>query len=320
MKAVYGPRGGDVGEHLADRYGVEVKAVTPLDHGVFRVALAGGGDWVARVFLPGRTASRVHHDANLLAWLEEQSIRAERLATVDAVSDLNGFPVLVTWYIEGRQPGKTKRDLVAVADMLGRLQVARTPAGLLEGGSLHHVPGYEGLPAQDLRLARDLLDDIAPDQPGRARDAVSALREALAEADELRDLPVALIHPDPALVNQILDSDRMVHLIDWAGAGVGPRLYPIAQVLDQSATARGYDPGRLNAAVAAYSRHVTLTEVEVARLGAASRIRILWLAAWNVWTQIARGRQLQGGEWWLARAVLSQGRTAPEIEQAFSRV
>ena len=121
------------------------------------------------------------------------------------------------------------------------------------------------------------------------------------------------------MVNQVLDADRQVHLIDWAGAGVGPRLYSIAQVLDQSATRKGYDASKLAAAVAAFSAHVGLETHEIERLGAASRIRLLWRAAWNLWVTVIRGKALEGNEWWLLRAIRTRGETAPEIIEAFER-
>ncbi|MBJ40025.1 MAG: hypothetical protein CMD83_16435 [Gammaproteobacteria bacterium] len=118
------------------------------------------------------------------------------------------------------------------------------------------------------------------------------------------------------MVNQVLDADRQVHLIDWAGAGVGTRPYSIAKVLDQSATRKGYDASKL---AAAFSVHVGLENHEIERLGAASRIRLLWRAAWNLWVTVIRGKALEGNEWWLLRAIRTRGETAPEIIEAFER-
>ena len=119
-------------------------------------------------------------------------------------------------------------------------------------------------------------------------------------------------------MNQIRHTGGAVQQIDWGGAGVGPRLYPLAQLLDQCATTTGYDRGRLDAAIAAYSRHLSLSPGEVSRLGAASNIRIFWLAAWNAWTRVVRGKPLRGDEWWLARAVSRSGESAREITEAFT--
>ena len=319
MRAVYGPRGAeDIATHLSASYGVEVSGTEPLDNGVFRVERADQEDWVARVFLPERGESRVRHDADLLRTLENEGLPAERLAAEEPVTLMGDRPVLVTRFIPGKNPGKSKRDLVAVADTLGRL-LTLAPPSTDPGGSLHHVPGYEGLPSEDLRLAADLLDDLDPADVGKGREVFAALREVVEGADDLSDLPRGLIHPDPAAVNQILSADKTVQLIDWSGAGVGPRLYSIAQVLDQSATAKGHDRTKLAAAVAAFSAHVTLTEDEVTRLGAASRIRILWLAAWNLWVKVVRGKPLEGTEWWLLRAVHMPAGTAPEIVDAFQQ-
>lgn len=319
MRAVYGPRGTDnLTAHLETRYGVDIVGIRALDNGVWRVQRAGGDDWVARVFLPGRGEDRVRHDAALLHKLEAEGLAAERLATDSAVSTMGEHPVLVTKFIQGKTPGKSKRDLVAAARTLGRLlEVEHRP--LLPGGALHHVPGYEGLPAEDLRLSADLLDDLDPDALGKGRASFDALRDAVAGADDLSGLPQGLIHPDLATVNQILDGNRQVHLIDWSGAGVGPRLYSIAQVLDQSVTRKGYDRGKLDAAVAAFSAHVELESGEINRLGAAARIRVLWVAAWNLWVKVSRGKRLEGNEWWLLRAIHTRGDTAPEIIEAFEQ-
>ena len=57
--------------------------------------------------------------------------------------------------------------------------------------------------------------------------------------------------------------------------------------------------------------------VAAARLGAAARIRVLWLAAWNLWVKVVRGKRLDGTEWWLRRAIHMRADTAPEIAAAF---
>ena len=122
MRAVFGPRDeAHLAGHLSDSYGIEVADTRALDHGVWRIVRADGADWVARLFLPGRGEARVRHDAALLARLEAEDVAAERPAADDAVTMLGEHPVLVTRFIDGRTPGKSKRDLVSVADTLGRL-------------------------------------------------------------------------------------------------------------------------------------------------------------------------------------------------------
>jgi hypothetical protein len=45
-----------------------------------------------------------------------------------------------------------------------------------DGGSLHHMPGFEGLPGEDIRLAHAILGGIEPKLPGKNREAFDSLR------------------------------------------------------------------------------------------------------------------------------------------------
>src|SRR5512140_573330 len=63
------------------------------------------------------------------------------------------------------------------------------------------------------------------------RSQLEALEAAVAVAQDGSDLPSALIHPDCQLSNAIRDPRGRISLIDWEGAGVGPRLWPLGLLL-----------------------------------------------------------------------------------------
>lgn len=303
MRLVYTARGVDtLPAHMEEVYGVAVSDVTSLDVGVYRLDRADGPPWVARVFIPERTVQRVEGDAELLDFLAERQFPSERTAVHDPVSMLDDQPVLLTEFVEGKVPGKSKRTLGLIGDLLGRLHAMSTD-GLSDrpGGSLHHVPGFEGLPGQDLQLADALLADISERIPSRRRVAFDQLRAAVAGADDCGDLPQSLVHPDPVLKNMIARRDNPITLVDWAGAGRGPRVVSLAQFLGVALTTSGWDRSKLSTIADAYGAHVKLSPDEIDRIGAAMRIRPMWLAAWNYWTKTVTGKPPKGDEWWLRR-------------------
>jgi len=70
-------------------------------------------------------------------------------------------------------------------------------------------------------------------------------------------------------------------LVDWAGAGRGPRLWSLAFLLFTEAAK---EPRRAGAVLLGYREHVTLEAEELDRLGAVARSRPLILSAWSVCT------------------------------------
>jgi Ser/Thr protein kinase RdoA (MazF antagonist) len=319
MRLVYTPRGEDaLPTHVEDVYGVPVKAVTPLDMGVYRLDREGCPPWVARVFIPERTRGRVEADAELLDFLAEHDFPSERTAVPNPVSMLDEQPVLLTEFVEGKVPAKSQRAIRIVGDSLGRLH-AMPIDGLSErqGGSLHHVPGFEGLPGKDLELAEALLADIDDRIPSRARAGFERLREAVDAADDCSDLPRSLVHPDPVLKNMIANRADAITFVDWSGAGSGPRVVSLAQFIPVARTTKGWDRTKLGVIADAYRAHVTLTPEEIDRIGAAMRIRHIWLAAWNYWTRTMRGNPPKGDEWWLRRVSYSDPSLSVVMHSAF---
>jgi len=96
------------------------------------------------------------------------------------------------------------------------------------------------------------------------------------EGDDGRGLPEAFLHPDPVRNNVIVTPGGPV-LVDWAGAGRGPRLASLAGLLHT------VGPEHAGDALAGYRRHTELTTEELGRLEGVLWIRPLWLAAWQCW-------------------------------------
>jgi Ser/Thr protein kinase RdoA (MazF antagonist) len=256
----------------------------------------------------------------VLRLVEDEGLPAERLAAPEPVSTLDGQTVLVTEFVAGTAPRPSYRMLAGVADVLGRLHALPDGGGRTgrAGGSLHHIPAYEGLPGRDLALAAAFLDDIADRIPDALRPPFERLRRAVATADDCADLPHALVHPDPVPVNVVATADRRMVLVDWTGAGRGPRIVSLASLLSATRARGSWDGAKVAAVAAAYGPHVQLTADEIDRLGAAVRLRRLWLAAWNYWTHTVRGRPPAGDEWWIPRDPAVEDALVPVARAAFT--
>jgi Ser/Thr protein kinase RdoA (MazF antagonist) len=123
-----------------------------------------------------------------------------------------------------------------------------------------------------------MLAEVAPSIRDAERAAFDALRAEVATLDAADGLPEGLIHPDFVLANVVATPDGMV-LVDWAGTGRGPRLWPLAFLLYAEATK---DPRRAGAVLLGYREHVALEAEELDRLAAVARARPLVLSAWAV--------------------------------------
>jgi Ser/Thr protein kinase RdoA (MazF antagonist) len=259
--------------HLASAYGVKVKKVSQLqkgNHGVHRVDLAGGGSWVVRLFPSDRPIADVKGDAAVLRFLEKSDFPAERSA--GDVSVHEGQGVLVTEYIKGSKPKIDTATQSRLGDLLGRLhsmkgvpKPVRRPAGALHLYTVDHAVRSE------IDTARAALEAGA----FRGTDkAWERLRAALASADDFSSLPTALIHPDPASVNAIL-SGGQIRLIDWSGAGYGPRVLGLGLLLSAASSGKTFKREWVDAIMNAYSAHVSLQKKELQGLEAAIEHRLL---------------------------------------------
>jgi Ser/Thr protein kinase RdoA (MazF antagonist) len=273
--------------HLQTRYGITVTAMTELDLGVWRVGRSEGPDWVARWFPARRPAEAVTGDAEILRYLAAEEFPAERCAADEPVSVLRGGSVLVTEWAEP-VPRQQRRDAIRAAGglshlgaLLGRLHtLPASSAGAVArpGGAWHHLA--DGRPSAEIAAAGRMLAAAAPLFPGAERAAFDALQAEVAALDAAEGLPEALIHPDFVLANVVATPGGMV-LVDWAGAGRGPRLWSLAFLLYAEAAK---DPRRVSAVLAGYREHVTLEAEELDRLAAVARARPLILSAWSVCT------------------------------------
>jgi len=272
--------------HLADHYGVQVDAMTDLDVGVWRVGRADGPDWVARWFPARRPAETVAGDAEILAYLAAHDFPAERCATPEPVSVLDGRPVLVTEWAEP-VPREHRREAIRGAgglrrlgELLGRLHTLPPGTGAVArpGGSWHHLA--DGLPSAEITAASRMLAAAGHLFPDGERVAYDALCAEVAGLDAAEGLPEALTHPDFVLANVVATPADIV-LVDWAAAGRGPRLWSLAFLLYAEGAK---DPRRVDGVLSGYRQHVTPTGEELDRLAAIARARPLVLTAWAVCT------------------------------------
>jgi len=290
IKEVYHrPGGAALPAHLEDHYGIRVTGTARLTEGVFRVDHDAGPPWVARIMLASRPVSRTEEDAGILRFLARREYPAERCAVASPVTQLDGRAVLVTGYLPGKHPSGSPAVWRRLGSLLGRLHTlpaepgpARRPAG-----SLHHLPQYEGPPGEDLAAAAALLADLDGRVPAEHRQLYELITELLPEGDDAKGLPEAFVHPDPVRNNVVVTPGGPV-LLDWAGAGTGPRLASLAGLLHSAG------PRHTPEALAGYREHVELTTEELGRLEGVLWIRILWLSAWQCWLACVSAKVHQG--------------------------
>jgi Ser/Thr protein kinase RdoA (MazF antagonist) len=306
--------------HLERHYGIRILGLNRLERGVYRVDRQEGKSWVARVFPAERPVELVQGDADVLRFLEEHGFPAERCARPDPVSAPGGRGVLVTEYLEGTGAEPNPPTLRALGELLGRLNTLPAGSGGVarEAGSLHHYSVRGGRPRVELNIAVSWLDEVEKMVPEQNRTLLESLREQVVRDDDYSSLPESLIHPDPVLKNAIATPDANLVLIDWTGAGRGPRLASLAVLLWSGALKEGgWSPERVDAMVAGYRSHVQLQEKELARLADVMRIRPLIFACWRYRHAIKSGKQPDGTEWWwpsntLVEAVAARARAAFE--------
>jgi Ser/Thr protein kinase RdoA (MazF antagonist) len=270
--------------HLETRYGIEVLGLSELDAGVFRVERPHGPAWVARRFPALRSVEAVAADAAILRFLAEHDYPAERTATTEPLSVLDGQAVLVTEYVDPvprAQRRAAVRDaggLRRLGELLGRLHtLPEGPEALSRpGGAWHHLA--DGGPRAEIDAAGTLLTRtdgfVAADQ----RRLYDALRAEVDTLDDGAGLPQALVHPDFVLANVVVSPDQGMVLVDWAGAGRGPRVWPLAWLLFAEGAK---DLRRIDLIAAGYRRHVDLEPEELSRLEALARVRWVILKSWE---------------------------------------
>lgn len=297
-------------EHLTARYGVAVKKLKQLDAGVYRVDRADGSSWIARVFPPSRALASTKADATLLAFLAKHEFPAERLADERPVSVVDDHAVLVTEFCKGKTPGATAAVGTWLGDALGRLHalpISKAPKRV--GGGWHGLSLDGGGRAVDVAILSDLLADlrrlVKPDQ----RKDVDALQGALSALDLCEGLPQALVHVDFGGPNVLKSADGTFTVIDWTGAGRGPRMQSVAGSLGN------LPPTAMRAAIKAYRHHVEPTAEELDRLDGTVITHKLVLACWAAAVMPA---QLPGIAAQLPQAGPAMKKRATAIRKAFA--
>jgi Ser/Thr protein kinase RdoA (MazF antagonist) len=274
-----------IAAHLRDSFGIEVSGLRQMDLGVFHVRRADGPDWVARVFPPIRPYSATAGDAEILQALAEQGFASERAAVPDPISVLDGHSVLVTEFAAG-VAGPERRAVISqlggmrrLGDLLGQLHaMPRADVGALgrPGGAWHTL--VDGSPQDELSAIRDLLEDRAEIAPASERAACDALRREVDGLDAGAGLPEALLHPDFAVPNVVAVPEQGMVLIDWTGAGRGPRAWSLAWFLYTGAARNVL---RVDLIAAGYQQHIRLEQEELERLEPMIRARPVVLTAWS---------------------------------------
>jgi Ser/Thr protein kinase RdoA (MazF antagonist) len=175
--------GARVRAHLEAEYGIRVSKISELDQGVFRVGQRDGSAWVARIFPLERPVPAAEGDAEILRFVTGHGFRAERPASPEPVSELDGQAVLITEYVDGVPRGPQRVEVIrrfggfwTLGVMLGELHTlpgTDAPGAITRpGGAWHHLA--EGLPRDEITAAARILDDAgdgltADDRKAHAR-------------------------------------------------------------------------------------------------------------------------------------------------------
>jgi methyltransferase (TIGR00027 family) len=293
--------GDELADHLAGTYGVAVRRTRQLDLGVHRVDRVDGSAWIARVFPAVRTRAAVEAEASLLEGLAAGGYPAEQRAADEPVSVHAGQPVLVTGFLPGAQAPATVATYRSLGELLGRLHTMDPPAGAPPAGGAWHHLALDCSPADEIAATADLLGHAGRGVPVDEQHLLAELTGAVAGAETYRDLPSALVHPDPVPRNLRRGPDGIDRLVDWTGSGVGPRLASLGCLLWAAAAA---GDTHVRAALWAYRDRVTLQPDELEGLAGALRTRPLVLACWNFATRRSALNEAVG--WWRQQAAMAE--------------
>lgn len=274
-------RNGRLKAHIEATYDVAVARITAFDEGTHRLELADGARWVARVFGPERPLKAAQADARVLRRLERGGFPAERCAHRDPVSVCDGHAVLVTGFVNGTRANGGGRTYAILGALLGRMH-ARAAEDLHPGGAWHHLA--TGTPADEVAAAAAMLDEAVADVGVRELALLDRLRDEVERTDDCHDLPHCFVHPDFVPANAIATPEDWRVIVDWTGAGRGPRLWSLGFTLWAAGAAH---PKLIGSVVSRYTRHTQLEPPELEGLAAAIRARPLMLECWSV----CRGRR-----------------------------
>ncbi len=277
--------------HLEAHATSKVLSVARLDLNVFRVNLEDNVTVVARVFPSREAYVAVSALSSTLQHLAAHDYPAERLAT-EAVApvteldeNLGGGCVLVTSFVSGTRPERNRVTFHKLGELLGRLHAIPVPDGAAKGGAWHHLSPGGGI-HDECEAAMRMLNMAPHGDPrsvARLRDELRHVQRAFAA--EERNLPAALVHPDFVPANVIVrdggggNGDEWA-VVDWAGAGVGPRILSLGFLLGVGAVR-----GKLilvQAVMKGYAVHARLEAAELRVLREAAYARFLTMGCWEV--------------------------------------
>jgi Ser/Thr protein kinase RdoA (MazF antagonist) len=246
---------------------------------------------VARVFPAERRIDEARQDADILRFLAVNDIRAERCAHAEPVSVLHDQSVLVTEEVPGlsARTDTSARTLSRLGDTLGRLHAlpGGEDATRREAGAWHHISVNGGGLRADVQSLLPLLAEAEARLTAEDDASFRFVLDTLRGVDGCADLPQALIHSDPCGANAVIAPDGAPVLVDWTGAGRGPRALSLgALIAGAFDRCRGIqqaaDLSRVDAIIAGYRTHVRLTQAESARLAAAITGGCVVLDCWSL--------------------------------------
>ncbi|MGH2551786.1 MAG: phosphotransferase enzyme family protein, partial [Thermomicrobiales bacterium] len=263
-----------------------------------------------RVFANDRPMDRVRGDAAILEYLALRGVPCEHLVTTTDGSgcvDLDGRGVIVTQFVEGVRPSRSPSSMRRLGEALGQINAA--PAVGADRLFLGRRAG--AIPREDLDYGMAQLSRVEDRVPADARELLETFQAQLEATNDCECLPSGLIHSDCHLDNTIESPDREIILIDWVGAGQGPKLAPIGVLLYSAIVQSPGDvPSNflrpsvpeqqpaIDAFVSGYSRYHTLSTDELSLLPDAIRVRPLVVAVREFAASIETGIAVDRAGWW----------------------
>jgi hypothetical protein len=305
--------------HLEDHYGIGIHSILPIDDDpatrprdswpghypwTLVVKHVDGQQWIARIFSSSADrVSRVQGDADILQFLASQDFPAERIASDDPVTVLDGKGIIVTTFIDGGRPSAASPTVwYELADLLGRLHTLPAAGGAVgrDGGAEEHDGGFHvGRPKEDLAAAMSFLVSVEDTMNAPARDKFEWLRDQIENADDAEGLPEALTHANYHPWAAVGAPGNLA-IVGWAGSGRGPRLPALAWLLRTAAERNGTE--NVAAVMRGYSRHIQLTDEELHRLPGILNMRALWLACLDFRMTVNNGGTPLMNEGWMQPA------------------
>ncbi|KAH8886416.1 hypothetical protein GQ53DRAFT_875538 [Thozetella sp. PMI_491] len=225
--------------HLTAQYSISVNRITALDKNVFRIETGDTGNWmVARIFLG---ADAYHNILNLAGLLKHigshtySSVAVEECADSSSVSTIENPAscVLLTKFVVGKPPQRSKETFFRLGKFMGELHALPVPDHLadLKGGAWHHVAIPGGVD-----------EECAVEKGEKTSECLSRLCETISQIKNahLDSLPTGFVHPDLVPSNIVARPGTGKHeewtVVDWVGAGVGPRMVSLGFLLAVAAS------------------------------------------------------------------------------------